>query len=363
MKLKKILFFSRDPGGANAICPLVCHLREKYLTAVYAKDMAVAVFGRERIEAKQVATKDYQQFVSMIQNEKPDIVITGTSADDLCERYVWEIARTKNIPSIAILDHWCNYGIRFSRFALSEYEAYSAEYSHDFIPDKIAVMDDYAKIKLMEEKIPEERVAVTGQPHFEWIQDKMRGMPKQKKQDGVMRILYVSEPYENVYGGRKNAVKILGYSEKTIFEELLHSLKRLRNLLHEEFVLKVKLHPKEDRNAYVQYLSEPDWNITCEKRENLWEFLPEADLVCGMVSMLLIESYLCGKNVLSIQIGKKGEQKFILDQLGAEVSAYNSKELDEKIKDAILLRDMPCRRLFKASGACVKIQKLVEEII
>lgn len=41
MNMKKILLFSRDPGGANTIVPLVSELSKKYSVMLFGKDKAL----------------------------------------------------------------------------------------------------------------------------------------------------------------------------------------------------------------------------------------------------------------------------------------------------------------------------------
>lgn len=362
---KKVFIFSRDPGGTNAVFPLINKLENKYCVVVYAKDAAIQIYNREKIRIKQKIDKeDYAELKKIVCLEHPDLIITGTSSDDFCEKYLWKIGSELQIPTFAILDHWCSYGIRFSKYSVAETDKYEEEYSHEFMPDKILVMDEFAKEKSIAERIPEERIVVTGQPHFEWIINKYKENIEnaKKREDNIIRILYVSDAIEMVYGGRKNAVTKLGYSEKTIFEELIKSVERIEGFFDKKIEIIIKLHPKEERNSYDDYIKKTHLRIYYEARDNIWEFLPEMDVVCGSISMMLVESYICGKNIISIQIGDKEAQKFILEELGKVDCVRTDIELDKKLKGYILQESRPEGICFK-TNVCENILKLVEDTI
>ena len=55
------------------------------------------------------------------------------------------------IPSFAILDHWFNYGIRFSAYKLVEQELYEQDKQHPFLPNRILVMDDEVRAAMIQE--------------------------------------------------------------------------------------------------------------------------------------------------------------------------------------------------------------------
>lgn len=363
--MKKILVFTRDPGGTNAVFPLIPKLKRKYTVVVYAKDSAIEIYRQQQIAVEQeVRECDYEKLKKIVQKEHPDLIFTGTSSDDFSERYLWKLGEELDIPTIAILDHWCNYGIRFSRYNEAEQEKYKKSYLHEYIPRLILVMDDYAKTKLIEEKIPGDRVVVTGQPHFEWIKEQYNRYLYNagSKDNGQINILYVSDNIEAVYGGREEALRVLGYSEKTIFERLINSLERVSDRWGKRVEVKIRQHPKETYHSYDAIIKNERIKITYEERNNIWDFLPEMNIVCGSTSMMLIESYLCGKNVISIQIGDKSEQKFILEEMGKTDVARTDEELDRIfINHSIRENVIECTHFQK--NACNNILDIVEKVI
>src|SRR5574344_1028646 len=127
----KIMFYANDPGGANAIKPLLNPLEGENDIFIYGNNSALKILPN---------CKEYNKNMKKIM---PDIVITGTSANEFTEKIIWEESKKLDIKTIAILDHWCNYGVRFSKYGLNEIEKFDKKC--DFLPDYIIVMDNFAK--------------------------------------------------------------------------------------------------------------------------------------------------------------------------------------------------------------------------
>ena len=145
----KILLFARDPGGANTVIPLHHPLvSQGYHVLLYGKDTALDKYRNAGLSFADIRERlgdtlipDWLDFLG---EEKPDLIITGTSAEDPSEKHLWEAARSQGIPSAAILDQWENYGIRFSPYPVSKSHLYEKDPSHPYLPDHILVMDNVA---------------------------------------------------------------------------------------------------------------------------------------------------------------------------------------------------------------------------
>ena len=98
--MKKIMMLARDPGGANAILALVPALqRQGYEVLLYGKDAALnryRYFGLEGTDiARALPVVDLEPLRELLEKEQPDFIITGTSGDDFCERFLWESPDTR----------------------------------------------------------------------------------------------------------------------------------------------------------------------------------------------------------------------------------------------------------------------------
>lgn len=345
--IKKVLLFSRDPGGANTITPLVRPLKEKgYEIRLFGKDIANEKYSNAGLSSLNIGdfvkTIDSKSIEEFLINEKPDFIITGTSSDDFTEKYIWKAAEKLNIASFAILDQWINYGIRFSKYKISEHKEYSIDKNHLFLPTKILVMDDFAKKEAIKNGLEPSRILVTGQPYFETISKRRRKISQEtiektrekfnvNKSDFI--ITFASEPISKDY-----AQNYWGYNEQTIFEALLESLKIISSEYKKTFSIIIRLHPRENINSYkdiINSFKEEKMTIILDKNFDSLDSIITSDLICGMSSMFLIESVVLGKPTISVQIGLKRVNPFILDRRGILKSILDKETLQIQLKSII----------------------------
>jgi len=350
---KLVLLFSCDPGGSNTIIPLINPLKQKgYKVRLFGRDTAIErykFFNLKGLDISDFFTETNLKNVELfLKKEKPDFVITGTSAEDLTEKFLWKAAEKLKIPSFAILDHWSNYGIRFSPYRVSQLGQYNHNKSHPYLPNKILVMDDYAKNKMIREGFDQSRLIVTGQPYFELL-DQLKNKPSKIKNirknlnisysDFV--IVYASEPTFKSYSG-----EYFGYSGKEILMDLHSSLKKITYFYNKKITLIIKLHPREKRDKYLNIINNlkkdaVNMDIIVDRDSDPWDLILESDLVCGMTSMFLIEAVLLNKPIMSIQIGLKKKEPFILVKKGIIKSILDKKTLFNELKTVIVKHKLP----------------------
>lgn len=95
---RKIFLFSRDPGGANTIIPLVKPLKEKgYEIKLFGKDISLDKYLKAGVSGlnimdfvKNIELESMEEFLL---EERPCFIITGTSVDDFTEKYLWRAGR------------------------------------------------------------------------------------------------------------------------------------------------------------------------------------------------------------------------------------------------------------------------------
>ena len=191
-------------------------------------------------------------------------------------------------------------------------------------------MDEFAKREMITEGFDKRRILVTGQPHFEALQDKAKKITtldkkKIKKdlnlQNGIT-VLFVSEPLSN-------ALHVdIGFTEHTILRELVSAIQQLKPSVTVNVL--VKFHPKEDISLMKQTIGSfpvvPNIRVSIVSGQPLLPLILIADIVIGMQSTVLIEANLLKKPVMSIQIGRKGPDQFILSKRGI-VNAIVSKDV------------------------------------
>jgi len=349
---RKILLFSRDPGGANTIIPLVRPLLDKgYDVQLFGKDASLHKFEKAGLPVCNIT--DFISDISVnammefLESHSPDFIITGTSSD-LSERYLWKAGESLAIPSFAIIDQWINYGIRFSRYTLTEIDSYKKDASHPYLPSKIMVMDNYAKKEAVRDGLASARILVTGQPYFETIRSEGKHISLEKTRalreslgidEEDFLITFASEPVTKDYGKATGYDNYMGYTEKTILKELLDGLDKISPQYNGGISLVIRLHPREDGND-VLASKRGKVNIVVDRNTKPSDLIMASDLVCGMSSMFLIESVIIGKPVISILIGLSIENPLILDKRNIVKSCTSKEMLLSQLKSAVIERSL-----------------------
>ena len=331
---KKVLFYSRDPGGANCVIPVYQRLREMngVESLLWGKDFAIQKYQKEGLVYRDIGDLKSKEIHEVLKKYNPKVLITGTSYGDRTEQRLWTWAKKLGTYSMAILDQWLSYRIRFSDRS-----------GGLVVPDKILVMDEFAKKEMIAEGFDQRRILVTGQPHFEALQEKAKKITTLDKkkirkdlslQDGIT-VLFVSEPLSTAQHVD------MGFTEQTILRDLIDEICHV--CPSETVNLLVKLHPKQQPEKVRHFIS--SFAIPKNIRLSLIADFPVlpliliADMVIGIQSTVLIEANLLKKPIMSLQIGRKSPDQFILSKRG--------------IVEAITTRDVlkqELRRVFFREG-------------
>ena len=297
-----VLFFAHDPGGANAIAPLILRFDNPL---VFGKGPALKILPNAKPLPDNALT------VLM-----PDFLITGTSAIDFTERHLWRDATGLSIPSMAILDAWVNYGVRFSRFSTREIHLFDGVC--DYLPDYICVMDDLAKAEMHKEGVPYDRIIALGNPHFENVflaaaQTSPTTLSKKRI------VLFASEPFEDVY--RKGA-------EEAALRDLIKVAEQ-----YDDVAIRIRKHPREPEQKHAGHLNE---HVEMDNIADSLKSIEQSEIVVSVSSMLLIEAMFFGKKVISYQPkSKDGKNDFILTRNGTLPFLQNYEELNSHFKDVL----------------------------
>ncbi|TMO63261.1 hypothetical protein [Pseudoalteromonas aurantia] len=333
-----ILLFSIDPGGANSIGILAHELSKTANIVCFAKEAACSHLKHNfpQINVTLLSNKHDQYskttYLQLLATIKPNVVFTDTTGRDYSNRSLWRACKDFGIPSIAILDQWMNYALRF----LKQHETYQgcmAYTTDDFIlPTAIVTMDCSAKLQMVKEGLPENIIHPLGSPYYESLKSKPVKNKTQKKK--AITILFASEPITAVYG-HKLGKKIHGYTEQTIIKTLCQSITKQAKQQH--FSVIIRPHPRESQRRYNRLIKSYHFASLCSKR-SVQESIQSADIVLGMSSTMLLEASLQNKPILSIQIGNHKESPFYLEQIGLLRSVRYTFQLHNVIKNLEAMR-------------------------
>ena len=214
----KVLLSAQDPGGANAVIPVAVEMQKRGDAVVAMAEGA----ARDMCAARGIALSDMSD---------PDVILFGTSGGESVEKRVLLQMRGK-APTVAVLDFWSNYWQRFSGPGTKDFK---------YLPDMVCVMDDIARDEMLAEGFPPERIAVTGNPHFDHFADGITRESEDQK-----RVLFISQPI-------RADTKIPGLARPPSDE--YDALDALCAALPAGHMLSIRLHPRDTRNKYDRYLN------------------------------------------------------------------------------------------------------------
>jgi len=159
---KNILFFSAEAGGAEVLTPVVRLLRNSPLYEICVLSYG---HGRKRFLANGIECVETGKIVKgdrdALERYHPDLIITsaaGIPRFDMSDKYLWETARETGIKTIAFLDQWQNYAMRFSGVEEGERLAY--------LPDLINCIDHFGLEEMKSEGFPEDMLVPLGHPYL-----------------------------------------------------------------------------------------------------------------------------------------------------------------------------------------------------
>lgn len=315
----RIITVCGDPGGANALAPVLKLLKKKEGVHLihYAYNEALDVLKRHHIEARALPAIVDENFVKeAFQENQATLLFTATSVNSKnWEQLFIKLAERLSIYSIALLDFWSNYAARFI-----------------CLPQRIAVMDERAKAEMIQVGIPADKIIVTGQPAFDALVDCREQFSSTKRQairralkvqDHDLLVLFASQPLRKLYGEPKDAI-YLGYDEQSTLQSIIHALEGISQKHNRAITLLIRPHPRETLAEYKAYQSHKI-NIMVDREGSSDEHAMAADLVLGMTSVLLVEACYLHCIVLSLQLGLRQPDVLPTNKWGASV-AINCEE-------------------------------------
>ncbi|MDE2001764.1 MAG: CDP-glycerol glycerophosphotransferase family protein [Patescibacteria group bacterium] len=297
--MKTVLFAAHDVGGGNAIMPLVHALsgRQGYAVRCLIGGPSKALFHKEGIPYVDADALDMKTLLARAKKDRPDILVSGTSAQTAFEKKLIPPLRNAGVKTIAVLDFWAHYRERFS----------SPRKPLAYMPDVICVPDVRARREMIADGFPSSRLAITGNPYFDSF-SKMRN----KKAEQRRTILFVSQP-------TSDRVKEFGFQEFRVLEDLLAATRDLKG----DYTVVIRPHPKEAEGKFKSYRAK---DVVIDESSPIEKLLARAGLVVGMNSMVLYQAAVAGKKVISYQPGLKTQDYLPSNAAGLSRLARNRKQ-------------------------------------
>lgn len=317
----RILFASQDPGGCNALLPVINELlhRKKDVLKIVGAKSSIKIYKREGIEFDDFTGLTDKEIETKIRDFNPDKIILGTSGGFSLEDKIFALARAYNYKTISIIDSWMHYADRYrgadkiSNLAL-------------LVTDKVLVNDVYMAEQAISEGIPRDVIEITGNPHLINCLKKIKIIDKI---DGVFTILFISQPFSELPELNNK------YNEIEVFDDLLQCLRKIH--FNRKIKILLRPHPRENvekfKNINDKY---KEFDIEIDNNDDLYASINNSDLIFGMNSMVLVECILAGKKVVSYQPKTSiQDDVLITNRLGISKLVIERKDLLKVLTDIL----------------------------
>lgn len=298
---KKILFTANDPGGANAILPVVQMLLSRGDTCEgFLTGPAREIFKRAGVPFQNAEVMEDPLINSFVDMYAPDLLLSGRSVDATLDNRLLAFLLHRGVPSVYVLDFWNYYGHRFTE----------AREDDALLPTRVCVIDERMRGDMVEAGIPFDRLVVTGNPYFDHF---TKGITCDHE-DSLLGI-FLSQPIrrDSQLEGSLNR----GFNEYEVLEDVI---KTLPANMH----LSIRLHPREEKSKFDLYLND---RVTIDNETTLEKALSKAGLVIGMFSPVLMQAAFASKPTISYQPGMTGVDSLPTNALGITKEAKNKTEL------------------------------------
>lgn len=324
-----VLIFSRDIGGTNQMVALreylVCGgdaatgglpafddmlrtigmpIPVRDLTVI-AKDYALECWRnhgvsvddwRNLVRGESHAACAAVQVLDLV---APALLLTATTdVDDRTDVVLWQEAGRRGIPTAAFVDHRINLNARF--FDLEGGVSY---------PDRIFVIDDSVRAKLVQEGAPADRVAVTGDLHLRRLASKGFASEVVREAQDLRRhwglrpqdaaVLFVSECLREMRALGSNGAP---YDEIDSLSDLLDHLRHggtLGAAAPGPVTVVVRPHPKDTAGKFDAFRGDGDVRVIVDGSGAAEVAICAADVIVGMDSTMLDEAKVMGRPVHS----------------------------------------------------------------
>lgn len=318
----RVLAYAHDPGGVSVVAPVIEELRRKgNEVVVYSKGIGEQKFRDCGMTAFSYDQKE-DDIPDLFEDQSYNYVLTATSTFDRTERDLWKESKKRGILSIAVMDHWLNYHVRFTDEVMNQ--GISHPYSIDVKPSKLVVLDSSMFQEFMGLGFKNDELLIAAHTRLfkmhELSQQSKAG--KRKLQNGEvdelpLKVLHFGEPIESIYKNKD----LFGFNE---YDALGFLIKALSELSAE---LIIKPHPKqkldEEKVASIVQVSPIKYKIS--KKLNETEM--KADIYTGTFTMALLEHIAMNDRVIAIIPDRKADVFSVVAKRFTNQVARNEKDV------------------------------------
>jgi hypothetical protein len=333
--MQTIVVVAGDPGGANALAPVIeALLRDPEVDLhPFAYNEACTLWKNRGISYVPLPETPRMDYVTKtLMTHKAGVILLATSHNvKEFEKYFVTAARELRIPTLSVLDFWSFYSVRFN----------NREGRLAYLPDRIAVMDERAESEMIREGIKPELLTITGQPAFDELQSwkcryNLENRNKIRRDldisDNDLMVIFASEPEVDTGPGDPF---FPGYKKDNVIRTLVQVLDEISHESGRDIVLVIRPHPRENARDFDKYKTLPV-RVEISESDHSRNIVMAADLVTGMTTNLLVEACYLGCIVVSLQPGLCLQDPMITNQSGHSVGLFDEKDFKPVIQKLLL---------------------------
>lgn len=347
MKATRIFSVCGDPGGAAALAPVLKALQHRpdRVLDVCAYGAGVQVLARAgvRCEALPSGLRP-DELESRWKRAHPDVLLCATSVNESdYEKAFILISRRAGVSSVALLDYWSNYALRFG----------GASGGLEALPDRIAVMDGRAVDEMTAAGFPPDRLVITGQPAFDELAAVRRSFGEARRsavhaalgvRPGERLVCFLSQPIRQLVASGAG-YRHPGYDECEVLAGLCDALAASGG---GGYLLAVKPHPRES----ALELPPDRAGVRCLRADGVdtRELMMASELVAGMTTVALVEACYLGCLVISLQPGARRPDPLACNRAGVSHAVYQWPDMASSVRAMLNDAELRLRYQRKVEG-------------
>jgi hypothetical protein len=265
---------AHDAGAANHIIAwLQSGLLDEKTTKLCLEGPALKIYQNIKPEFNNYSLED------ALQNSIR--LISGTGWSSNLEHQARVHANKLSIKSIAVIDHWVNYSLRFIRGGQQQ------------LPDEIWVVDEYAHA-IAKNTFPSISIVQQQNDYLNNQVFEIHQYQDIKNQEETC-ILFLMEPIRRSWGENPLPGEIQAFNYML---ENLDSL--LANNHNNRYKIIIKPHPSDPEKKYQPWVDKySELSISVNQNDSLAKLIAQADIVAGCETYAMAVALSSGKKVIS----------------------------------------------------------------
>lgn len=372
----RILAFSRDIGGAQALLPVLIAMTidERNVTILASKSSS-SLYQKYQLQCElfdeslfSLKPEDYVN--KLIARWNPTLILLGSSPSHSSppstpEQYFTIAGNRSGVNTLMIEDFGGDYCRRF--FGDDD------KLDLDMVPNRLCVLDKRSRTKLLSLGVEDSCISITHNPWFDHIVKERNDLPTSldKRSRKGLKILFVSQPLH------KRDDNQINYKSVDILEGAITALKTPALLKFDNQIL-IWAHPEENVSRWLETLENlniqnPEIFLDPERDSHL---LANVDCLITSHSTVAYQALYYGTPCISYRPGDTEHMRLDTDELGLSISFTKSSDLTEYITNtnfadhrSLLLKkqnELIRQNLFFSDGratqrVCTEIENLIDQ--